>query len=113
MWDATKLAVELMETARGENPRGDLYRQGQYPVDRLVGLLEQNWEEVKIALRTGEDVGPKLGDLLNYAAFIAHNALHPPDVCPHIPKPVTVYGIQAGVELVCERCGIAMKAVPA
>lgn len=112
MWDATKLAVELMETARGENPRGDLYRQGQYPVERLVVLHEQNWEEVKIALRSGEDVGPKIGDLLNYGAFIAHNAIYPPEVCDHqVGVLHNPYG--GGFRLQCEKCGIPMRAVPA
>lgn len=105
MWDATKLAIELMETARGENPRGDLYRNGQYPVERLLTLLEQNLAEVKIALQTGEDVGPKIGDLLNYGAFIAHNALYPPAVCDH--NPALWWG-----GLKCAKCGIEMKAVP-
>lgn len=112
MWAATKLAIELMETARGENPRGDLYRNGEYPVERLLILLDQNLAEVKIALQTGEDIGPKIGDLLNYAAFIAHNALRPPNVCDH--KAEVMHNPYGGsFRLQCEKCGAAMKAVPA
>lgn len=110
MWDATKLAIELMEAARNENPRGDLYRNGQYPVERLYLLLKQNLEEVEIAFRTGEDVGPKIGDALNYLAFMAHNALQPPDVCDH---KATFVATSEGLKLSCEKCGIDMRAVPA
>lgn len=112
MWDATKLAVELMETARNENPRGDLYRNGEYPVDRLLVLAEQNRQEVLLAIGTGEDFGPKVGDLLNYWAFIAHNLLHPPDKCNH--KVEILHNPYGGnFRLRCELCGVEMKAVPA
>lgn len=70
---ATELLAKQMELARSVNPRGDLYRK--LPVARLLLMLEQNVEEVKLAIKYDNDVPDKLADVGNYCAFLLHNYL--------------------------------------
>jgi NTP pyrophosphatase (non-canonical NTP hydrolase) len=109
-WAATEIAVELMERQRNSNERGDLYLDGQYTVARLLDLAELNRKEAIRAINAGEDVGDKIGDLLNYWAFIAHllRLAASGDRCDHVAQ-----FADDGMSLRCGRCGIRMRAVPA
>ena len=71
MREATIHLVRAMERARAENPRGDLYRT--LPDDKLLAMLEQNVEELRLAYKYGNDIPDKLADVANYCAFLLHN----------------------------------------
>lgn len=73
---ATEHLAILMDKARLENPRGDLYRT--LPEDKLFRMLEQNVAELFLAIKYDNDVLDKVADIANYCAFIAHNRQEPP-----------------------------------
>lgn len=73
---STELLALAMEKARGENPRGDLYRT--IPTPKLLAMLKQNIAEVELAFEFDNDVEDKLADAGNYLGFLLHNRAEPP-----------------------------------
>lgn len=71
MRDATTYLAQAMEKARGENPRGDLYRT--IPPEKLLRMLKQNVAELELAYQYDNDIPDKLADVANYCAFLLHN----------------------------------------
>lgn len=81
------LANKLMLKGYSENPRKDLYRS--LSLRWLFNALCQNIEELEIALKYGNDVEDKAGDVLNYVSFILHNWVNPPEGASTQPTEVT------------------------
>lgn len=73
---ATAILALAMEDARRNNPRGDLYRG--LSQKQLWRMLRQNLDELKIALKYGNDVPDKFADVGNFLAFMLDLWLDPP-----------------------------------
>lgn len=72
---ATNILARYMDKQRGENVRGDAYRE--YSQERLLRMIEQNFEEFLLAIKYDNDVEDKAGDVANFIGMYLHNRLYP------------------------------------